>query len=259
MSFDLLTESIDPADADLVYRKYPDLAKGICPTCKGEGFFTSCDTRLTCNCHYQIQLAKHYAAAGIGRTYQRLDWNDYKGDPKALAEVRHYLENYEAYVDRGVGLLLRGPVGTGKTLLGNLGLKHLVRCGLRCFATTFANTIEAFTSTWGDVEQKAWFADKFMYSDVLFLDDLGKEMRSRNNLPQSTFDSILRTRVQDSRPTILTTNLGLRDMGFGYGSAVLSLLQEQSILIEVGGEDFRRQAVGRTLNEVEIGATRRIS
>lgn len=231
MAFNFLTDAISPEDAKRVYRSYPDLKKNQCPTCRGDG-------RL-CDCHQQIQLAKHYSAAGIGRPFQRLDWPDFKGDPEILASAQHYLSRAEDYIDNGIGLLFMGPVGTGKTMLAYLVLKTLVRQGYKCYATTFSGMIEEFTASWYNSDQKLWFANKFMYSQVLLLDDVGKELRSNNNLSPSTFDNVLRTRVQEGRPTFMTTNfVSENEFVHGYGSAALSLIKRSSLMLDFKGEDY---------------------
>lgn len=149
---------------------------------------------------------------------------------------------------------------TGKTLLGNLVLKELVKLNYTCFGTTFASTVEAFTAGWGNNKaEKDWFARKFMHSQVLLLDDLGKEFRSAAGLSPTTFDHIIRTRVQSARPTILTTNMTAQELQNGYGSAVLSMLVEQSVEVELQGEDFRPQRKGIKTAEVKAKETRPIT
>jgi hypothetical protein len=77
-------------------------------------------------------------------------------------------------------------------------------------------------------------------------------------LAETTFDNILRTRVQAARPTIITTNCSPAELARGYGSAVLSLLIEQSVPVEVTGEDFRHDAQQRNLAEADKGWRRAI-
>ena len=93
----------------------------------------------------------------------------------------------------------------------------------------------------------------------LLLDDLGRDLRTGNNLPQSTFDSILRTRVQEGRTTLITTNMSMRELETGYGAASLSMLKEVSLRIEVNGSDFRPRANARTLTELDDDEMRPIT
>ena len=258
MTFDITRHCVSQDDADRLYVTFPELKRGDCPTCRGRGFYIHGLGEHECDCSMQLQLAKHYGVAGIGRPYQRLDWSDWRGDQGVVEPVTEYLLLHERMVDRGIGLLLHGPNGTGKTFVAMMVLKELVRRGYTCWSTTFSDTIESFTKTWGNPEEKQWFARKFMTSQVLLLDDLGREMRSSSNLAMSTFDSILRTRVSNGRPTLLTTNLGIKELGSGYGAGVLSLLKEASIQISFTGTDFRNDAHDRTLSEVRAGADRPI-
>jgi len=248
--FNIETSILSEEEANRLYARFPDLRNGPCPTCRGKGTYRWESVDHPCNCRLQRQLAKHYSKSGIGVRYQRLDWSDFVGDPEALTQISEYVLRYDQMLRQGMGLLLTGTLGTGKTFLGTMVLKELIKRGYNCWATTFAQTIEAFTATWGNQEEKGWFAKKFMHSQVLLLDDLGRDLRTGNNLPQSTFDSILRTRVQEGRTTILTTNMSMRELESGYGSAVLSLLKEVSLLVNFTGDDFRPAANARTLAEL---------
>lgn len=237
------------AERERLLAEHPHLEEDICPTCRGKETFRWQGADVDCICSEQKRLHRRYLHAGIGTTYQRLSWADVHFD-LVNSPVTDYLDNIEDYVARGMGLLLHGPVGTGKTLVANLMAKELVKKGYDTFVATFASTVEHFTATWGDNEEKKVFAKRFMQSQMLVLDDLGKEYKSSNRLSPTTFDHILRTRVQGGRPTILTTNMIARELQGGYGGAVLSLLVEQSIEVELKGDDFRPTANLRTKDEI---------
>lgn len=252
----MTTTFLSDADLTRLKKQHPHLDR--CPTCRGKGTYVWNGNIIPCNCEKQKRLHVQYLHAGIGVTYQRLMWSDYTGPGHLLDPALDYIDHSEAYIDRGIGLYLWGDVGTGKTMIANLVLKELVKQGRNCYATTFSSTVEAFTAGWNSAEEKQRFADRFMYSEVLLLDDLGKEFRRQNGLHQTTFDHILRTRVQAGRPTLLTTNMTSEEIRTGYGGAVLSMLVEQSIEMPLPGADFRVTANERTVAEVRAGEVRPI-
>lgn len=226
-----------------------------CPTCDKEGSYQWRSAVHECDCEAQLELHKQYLAAGIGTTYQRLGWEDFTGDRTILTDVMKYTDSDRAFIKRGMGLMFLGPYGAGKTMIANLALKSFVRQGYTCFATTFAQTIEMFTAGWRSANEKQRFQRRFVGSEVLLLDDVGREDTS---LSETTLDNILRTRVQYGRPTFLTSNLTLDEIGQGYGAAILSLLRENSILFNFSGEDFRAEANARTIEEIKAGEVRPI-
>lgn len=263
MTFDPRTAYLSDDEAARLYVRHPGLGRSYvdyCPTCNKAGTYIWRGVEQACDCELQLQLAKIYFAAGIGLTYQRLDWGDFQGADEVVAGVAKYIENHQSYISRGVGLFFTGPFGIGKSMLATLALKEFVKLGYRCYATTFAQTIEAFTSTWGrdGKANQEFFQDKFLYSEVLLLDDLGRELSGTTKLSESTFDTILRQRVSAGRPTFLTTNLTMSQLERGYGGAVLSLLREKSVVFEFTGEDFRPKANRRELDEIALGEVRPI-
>ncbi|AEN79792.1 DnaC-like helicase loader [Mycobacterium phage Pleione] len=250
-------------DYQRVCRSEPNYSRPAtewCPTCNGRGVYIARGgAKTACDCPTQHRLGKNYLAAGIGATYMRLDWDDYHGPKGILQGVEKYLDRHEAFLQRGMGLYFSGTFGTGKTMIANLVLKELIKRGQTCFATTFAQTIEMYTSTWRDKDEKAWFQRKFLDSQFLLLDDVGKELRgTRLALAETTFDAILRERVTHGRPTLITTNLAADELHEGYGGAILSLIREKSLEEVFEGEDFRPRANDRELDEIMKGWVRPI-
>lgn len=241
------------------HRHLPRSSESDCPTCGGsKEILTPAGTTEECLCHEQLQLAKHYYLANIGDTFQRLTWEDYESDPRALDIINQYLGNHEAFVRGGVGILYHGDFGLGKTMIASLAAKEFVRLGYDTFFTTFSGMIEMFTKGWGDPAEKQAFERKLIGSRVLFLDDIGREMKTKNNLAESTLDQVLRRRVIDSLPTFITTNCSVQELGSGYGGAIFSLIMEKSITHEMSGSDFRPTARGRAIQEIAKGIRRPI-
>lgn len=257
MTYNILTDSLSEDDAKRIYAAHPEMRpdpREYCPTCRTTGRYRWRGQTHECDCEIQLQLQKHYYNSGIGFDYQILDWDDFivttPAKAKALQDVRLYLENDEVR-RRGLGIIFTGTGGTGKTMLANLILKDLVKAGHRCYATTFSEMVDAFTAGWTDDAEKKWFARKFKQSEVLLLDDLGKEFKTKTALSQTTFDNLLRTRVQGARPTIITTNLTQDELAAGYGGSVMSLIRRKSLVIEMNGDDYAGRAAEMILAEAE--------
>lgn len=259
---DIRTRYLTDTEAERLYRNHPQMGRSwekYCPTCDKTGTYFWKGQDNPCDCEYQLQLHKHYLAAGVGATYQRLDWDDYAGPTEALDGVIKYLERREQFLRRGMGIYFLGSYGTGKTMLANLVLKELIKDGLTCWATTFSQTVEMFTAGWTDKADKNYFQTKFINSQVLLLDDVGKELRgTRIALAETTFDAILRQRVQAGRTTFITTNMSHDELEDGYGSAILSLVREKSLVQAFEGNDFRVTANDREVSEVLRGEVRPI-
>jgi DNA replication protein DnaC len=259
---DLKYRPISNEDLEKLYENSPQLNVGyekFCPTCLKKGTYKWKDQVVTCDCQQQLQLHKQYLVAGIGNTYQRLTWDDFHGDEMAKEYCQRYLKNHEQYVSRGVGVMFTGPFGAGKTMASTLLLKDLMHLGYSVYSTTFTGMIDMFTAGWNSVDDKRYFEKKMKASQILLLDDVGKEFRTKNNLSESTFDNVLRYRVQHSKPTFITTNMTHNDMAGGYGSAIFSLLFEAALDHEFIGGDFRKTVTNRTLDEIDKGETRPIS
>jgi DNA replication protein DnaC len=246
-------EFLDDEEIDYLEQKHPQFElfnKNGCPTCQDR----SCG-----NCKEQLQLYKHYLRAGVGLNYQRLTWDDFHGDQKAYDLARIYLGQHKDFVKGGMGILYHGTWGTGKTLLTSLMAKELVKLGYSVYFATFTQMVDEFTRGWGSNEDKVRFESKVVKSDIFFLDDIGKEFRTKNNLSEATFDHVMRQRALDNRPTFITTNMALEELMDGYGGAIFSLLKERVIEHNMEGIDYREYARDRTLDEIKQGTTRKIN
>jgi DNA replication protein DnaC len=249
---DLTYNFIQDEDREYLEQKYPQFdsfSKAGCPTC---------DDHSCGDCKVQLQLYKHYLLAGIGLNYQRLGWEDFHGDQKALDLAHVYLSQHKDFIKGGMGVMYTGTWGTGKTLLSSLIAKELVKLGYDVYFATFTQLVDEFTRGWGSNDDKMRFEAKVVKSDVFFLDDIGKEFRTKNNLSEATFDHVLRQRALDNRPTFITTNMTIEELNEGYGSAIFSLLKERMIVHHMDGVDYREFARNRTLDEIKNNKVRKI-
>lgn len=261
MTYNIKADALSNEDAARLAERFPHLGVDVgpydyCPTCRKTNVYRWRGVEHECDCFEQLQLHKHYLNSGIGVPYQRLGWDDWMGDPDLVSVVRDvYL--VKDYVERGMGLFLWGTIGTGKTMLATLVLKELVKRGVRCYAITADDLVEEFTKGWASNEDKRWYERRIKYCDVLLLDDLAKE-QNRGELPKTTIDNLLRSRVQAGRPTLVTTNYEPKYLGIDYGGPALRLLHEQSMPLHLEGADVSLHVNERSNREMLDGEVRPI-
>lgn len=254
------------ADVQRLRKDHPDLPKSLkdCITCKGAGQFwwydpTGGDDPVvwTCNCADQFVLHRYLLNAGINLAYQRMSWADASYIEEGAKEViRDYNAHALNYVQAGIGLLLHGERGTGKTLIASLLAKWMISQGFDVYFTTFQELIDTYTGTWQNEDRKAWFNKRVRNAGVLVIDDIGREHKGRLEIVESMFDHIVRARVSSVRPTILTTNKNLTDLRALYSPNLTSLLAESSIEYQFSGEDYRPQANKNRIAEARQGLNR---
>lgn len=251
----LLYKVLNQEDADYLYKLNPNIPKNSAHQClscgKNNGYGIDGTLILEgatylCNCRDQLQRVKHYTCAGIGQTYQFLGWRHFFGDADAKEKVLAYVDNLDENIADGKGLILQSPAyGVGKTMLAALIAKDGVIHGHATYFTTFPMMISSMKAGWKDAEWDRWYRAKVDSSQLLVLDDVGKEMMGRqgfnDDYAKQTLDSLLRTRTQQGKTTILTTNLGEGDFRTTYGEAVFSLVFEANEKIIVKGEDYRQK------------------
>lgn len=259
----LKKEFLSDADAEQLYRMFPETPMGFltgCPTCgKNRGEYVDGTVVLPtgpggaveewgCDCQDQLSRHKHYLSAGIGMTYQVLNWTDWDGSPDVMAQLSNmYLNDFESKLATGAGLVLMSKsLGTGKTFVATLVLRMAIRdYGVSGFMTTYADMLTNMKKGWRDAEFSGWYERKVNSSKVLVVDDLGREASAGDfgwQFSTETLDSLIRTRVQQSKVTIITTNLLPDPLEQRYGEAVKSLLTEKFLPILMEGDDYRKNS-----------------
>lgn len=266
--------ALDPAirvlrseETERLHTLYSDLPRTLadCVTCQGsrrflwyaDGTPATEPVEWTCDCEGQFILHRFLLHSGIELHYQRLSWNDLEGaDQQAQDVAVEYGANAANYASSGVGLVLHGNRGTGKTLLATLLMKALLNNGYDGYFTTFHHLIDVFTQTWRDKPEKEWFDQRIRNAGILVIDDIGREYKGRIEMVESLLDHVIRARVGAERPTIITTNKEINEFTQLYQQNVLSLLTESSIIHKFRGEDFRPTFNVRKIAEARAGLRR---
>jgi len=154
----------------------------------------------------------------------------------------------------GMGLLLVGKPGHGKTTLASVVLQEVIRKATPelwgspdisvknpALFVDYPKLLRIQQKSWKDTDGPEAFLMEQVYGDMkgpdnislLVLDDLGKEHRTASGWAENTFDAVLRSRYNAGLPTIVTTNVPLKNWGDVYGEAMGSFAHEAFIPINI--------------------------
>jgi len=219
--------------------KLRDQLLDSCGKCDHSGFISFPGVR--CDCLTQYETYIELDDAGINREYWDLTFKDWKGDLVAKKRVVEYIDNIDSAYENGLGLVLHGSYGTGKTMLSSLILTAALKKEHTIRFITMAEVCDKMRSKIDNVEDNSFYEDKVKNVDFLCLDNLGSEYHPTKfgTYILSTFDILARYRRRNFLPTILTTNLSKSDFIDLYGSAISSLFSACSQFVQVEGKNYR--------------------
>lgn len=139
-------------------------------------------------------------------------------------------------------VVLGGETGVGKTFLMKCMANELIKLNKVVLLTSSFNMNQDFLKSYSsrDMEEKSNLLDKYLDSEILFIDDLGTELRQPNITVKYLY-LILNERSINKKPTIITTNLTLEEINDYYDERISSRLanQQTSICVFIHGKDLR--------------------
>jgi DNA replication protein DnaC len=175
-------------------------------------------------------------------------------------ELYNYLVALDDMLARGIGLVLHGKNGTGKTSLAVIALKEARRRGhTGLFVEAAALKDIKFGQKTFEAEMRLW--DRILDVDVLVLDDLGKGVRDKEGAEERLLDELLRFRGAYCRTTFITTNMSaiprrrgeLSQLEEYLKTSTIHMLSETSISIAMIGADLREGALDDVVEMIFTG------
>lgn len=124
-----------------------------------------------------------------------------------LRMCRNYAEAFDKMRARGQGLLLWGPVETGKTHLAACIANEVVNQGYLAKLTSISSMVREMQSDFAHQDDYIYNLRRY---DLLIIDDLGIE-RDTPYMLENLF-SIIDSRLSSGLPMIITTNIDYKDL-----------------------------------------------
>ncbi|WP_294409523.1 ATP-binding protein [uncultured Ruminococcus sp.] len=150
-------------------------------------------------------------------------------------DCRAYADNF---TDNSVSLFFFGKTGLGKTFLSSCIAKQLLSEGRNVFFGSILKLFrqiedERFRRKEGDT------TSVIIGAELVILDDLGSEFQT--NFTDAVLYEIINERVNLGRPTIISTNLSMKELDKKYNDRIVSRLTGCFSPIMFIGSDVRQE------------------
>lgn len=194
-----------------------------------------------CVCKKTALFRMSLHEAGLPREFWQADEIDPELNRDQFATVGEYNDRIKQARRHGLGLLLSGKNGAGKTTCAARVVIAATRIGYSTAYVNFPHLVDGWRRAWKE-RDLAKYLDERVCADFLVLDEIGKEhVTNDETFVTSKLDGILRMRRGDMFPTILVTNLEPRELIERYGASMASLLSDRYKTLRFKPGDFRRK------------------
>lgn len=255
-----------PTDPELEQANVtPGWTADQCSVCRGHRTFrwykpNSRDpadlTDWECDCDEQRILSLWFTVRGFPLSLQRRAWADLHGvDPAGVEWATSYVLNFESMLANGIGAVVTGDHGSGKTSVANAVAKSLMFRGVPVRRIAASDLI-AWADNWREPEMRDRWQKVILPTKVLLIDDLGKE-RGNEAWVMARIEHTVRFRTEANLPTIITTSLPELRIAEKYGTDTMDVLSERTpIRVLASSMSFRGRALEQTIFEAEHGLSR---
>lgn len=227
-----------------------------CTLCEDRGIIFDGESARPCTCMKQKRMENLFRHARMARGLLNCRFDSFnqeyylcrtnpqdkvylEGAIKALNASKEFvdccLEDYH-----GLGLLLTGPVGAGKTFLAASIANALMEQEQQVLFLVVPDLLDQLRATYKTDENELDLLDTAREIPILILDDLGAH--NYTDWTRNRLYSIINYRLNEQLPTVITSNLSLDEMEEHLGSRTTSRLIQSCRIFRMNVEqDIRHR------------------
>lgn len=174
--------------------------------------------------------------------FDNFDLKYYKApeEKAAMEKIFAFCRKYAAELSvNSPSVIFFGGTGLGKTHLSLAIASAALEKGMGVVYSPAQNLLNKLENEHFSKTEGTPFLDDVLECDLLILDDLGAEFST--SFTQSMIYNIINTRILSNKPTIISTNLSMEEIGDKYTPRVASRIFGCYMLKRFCGSDIRQQ------------------
>lgn len=190
-------------------------------------------------------------ASMMDKKYREVTFDKYEvreENKKVFEMAKKYADRYQDMYKKNQGLLLYGPVGTGKSFTAACIGNYLLNNAKPVIMTSFVKILQ---DVWENARE-AEYITILNSASLLIIDDLGTERETDYALEKVY--NIIDSRVRANKPMIITSNLELNDMMECEDirkKRIYDRILECCYPMYVGGKSFRMMKAAQRFDEMK--------
>lgn len=190
-------------------------------------------------------------ASMMDKKYREVTFNKYEvreENKKVFEMAKKYADRFQDMYKKNQGLLLYGPVGTGKSFTAACIGNYLLNNAKPVIMTSFVKILQ---DVWEN-DREAEYITILNSASLLIIDDLGTERETDYALEKVY--NIIDSRVRANKPMIITSNLELNDMMECEDirkKRIYDRILECCYPMYVGGKSFRMMKAAQRFDEMK--------
>ena len=190
-------------------------------------------------------------ASMMYKKYREVTFDKYEvreENKKVFEMAKKYADRFQDMYKKNQGLLLYGPVGTGKSFTAACIGNYLLNNAKPVIMTSFVKILQ---DIWEN-DREAEYITILNSASLLIIDDLGTERETDYALEKVY--NIIDSRVRANKPMIITSNLELNDMMECEDirkKRIYDRILECCYPMYVGGKSFRMMKAAQRFDEMK--------
>lgn len=190
---------------------------------------------------YKDRTRQLFEQSNLGAKFERATFENWKkrpGTEEAFMTCRKWAREWPHQNGRGV--VISGPTGSGKTHLAAAVTHVLLERGVEVIFQSVPDLLLKIRSTFnrGSEVSEEQIIRRLVDAELVVLDDLGAEKMT--DWTETTLYNLIDQRYRHERPAIITTNLGLNELGGRIGPRTMDRLAESYTHIKLDTNSYRR-------------------